>query len=152
MQIVILAVGRKLSPEAQKISDDYSKRLKYWADVQVCLLAPSKASKKAAVQDESQRIMEVLKTEDYVVLLDERGVQYANLQFSNHLAKVQQYMKRMVIVIGGAYGVSDDLRQRAQMVWSLSSLVFPHELVRIITIEQLYRSFAILHNHPYHHD
>lgn len=151
MNILILAVGRKLSPEAQKMYDEYSKRLHHWADVDVRLLAPSKTTKNAAVDDESKRILASLKTEDYLVLLDERGIQYANLQFSNHIAKVEQYMKRMVIVIGGAHGVSEDIRLRAQMIWSLSALVFPHELVRIIIIEQLYRSFAILHNHPYHH-
>ena len=151
MQVVILAVGRKLSPEAQKMSDEYDKRLQHWADLQLRLIAPSKSNAAGVVEDESKRIMAAIKPDDYVIVLDERGVQYQNVQFANHLAKIQEYLKRTVIVIGGAYGVSDELRDRAQMVWSLSALVFPHELVRIIVIEQLYRSFAILRNHPYHH-
>ena len=151
MQIVILSVGRKLSLEAQSLSDEYAKRLRHWADVDIRLVSPSKMNGEAAKEDESKRILALLKAEDYVIVLDERGVQYANVQFANHLAKIQEYLKRTVIVIGGAHGVSDELRDRAQMVWSLSSLVFPHELVRIILMEQLYRSFAILNNHPYHH-
>jgi 23S rRNA (pseudouridine1915-N3)-methyltransferase len=151
MQVVILAVGRKLSPEAQKMSEEYIKRLGRWADIQLRLVAPSKSSASVVVEDESKRILAAIKSDDYVIVLDERGVQYQNIQFANHLAKIQEYLKRTVIVIGGAYGVSDELRQRAQMVWSLSALVFPHELVRIIVVEQLYRSFAILNNHPYHH-
>ncbi len=151
MQIIILAVGRKLSSEAQAMSDEYTKRLGRWADVQLRLISPSKADAKVVVEDESKRMLAAIKPDDYIIVLDERGVQYQNVQFANHLAKVQEYLKRTVIVIGGAYGVSEELRERAQMVWSLSALVFPHELVRIIVVEQLYRSFAILNNHPYHH-
>ena len=150
-QITVLVIGRKLSIEAQALADQYVKRLQPWASLEVRLLAPSKSTGLSAIEDESKRLMASVKRKDYVIVLDERGVQYANIQLANHLAKVQEYMKRIVIIVGGAHGVSQELRERAQMVWSLSFLVFPHELVRIILTEQLYRTFAILNNHPYHH-
>ncbi|GAC1387015.1 MAG: 23S rRNA (pseudouridine(1915)-N(3))-methyltransferase RlmH [Candidatus Saccharimonadales bacterium] len=150
MQIVIFTVGRKLSPAAKVLHDEYTKRLSSWAEVEHRLVAPSKLAGKAAVADESKRILLALKPDDYVIVLDERGVQYANVQFANHLAKIQEYMKRTVLIIGGAAGVSQEVRDRGQMVWSLSSLVFPHELVRILVAEQLYRTFALMHDHPYH--
>lgn len=151
MQLLILAVGRKLSPAAAVLHDDYQKRLGRWVTLETRLLAPGKGRGQAAINDESQRLMGALKAEDYLILLDEHGVPYTNQQLANHLAKAQQYLQRVVVVIGGAYGVSDDVRARAQMEWSLSALVFPHKLVRIIVMEQLYRTFAIINNHPYHH-
>ncbi len=134
------------------MSDDYVMRLQHWADVETRLIAPSKASGQAAVEDESKRLLGLLKQKDYLILLDERGVQYTNEQFANHVARLQEYLKRAVIIIGGSHGVSKELHERAQMVWSLSPLVFPHELARIILTEQLYRTFSLLNNHPYHHN
>jgi len=152
MQITILAVGRKLSAAAQTLADDYLKRLRPWAAVEVRLVASSQiTSATAAVEDEGKRLLLAAPEDSYLIVLDEHGIQLTNEQLANRLAKVQEYIKHVVIVIGGAHGVSKEVQERAQFVWSLSPLVFPHELVRIILLEQLYRTYAILNRHPYHH-
>ena len=92
--------------------------------------------------------MSHIKPSDYVILLDERGRQLTSPEFSDALVD----RGNVVIVIGGAYGVNEALRSRANLMVSLSKMVFPHQLVRLILIEQVYRAQAIHEHHPYHHE
>ena len=101
---------------------------------------------------EGELILQQLQKEDYLVLLDESGKQLSSeglAQFIQNRANESQ--KSIVFVIGGAYGVSEDVFKRANFKWSLSQLVFPHQLVRLILAEQLYRACSILRNEKYHH-
>ena len=101
---------------------------------------------------EGQIILGLLKKEDYLILLDERGKQ---LTSENLATKIQELanesQKNIIILIGGAFGVSNDVMQRANFKWSLSPLVFPHQLVRLILSEQIYRACSIIRNEKYHH-
>jgi 23S rRNA (pseudouridine1915-N3)-methyltransferase len=86
-------------------------------------------------------------------LLDERGKALDSLQWSKQFQQcMNQGVKTLVILIGGAFGVTDTIRSTAKQVWSLSNLVFPHQMVRLIVAEQVYRAFSILNNSPYHHE
>ncbi len=101
---------------------------------------------------EEELILKKLQSSHYLILLDERGKSLSSVQWA---AQIQQCMnasvKTLVLLIGGAYGVTETIKQRASQCWSLSPLVFPHQLVRLIVAEQIYRAFSILNNSPYHH-
>lgn len=94
----------------------------------------------------------MLKPDDYVILLDERGKQFDSPALSAKLADIAAGARPVVIVIGGAYGVDERLLERADLIWSLSPLVFPHRLVRLILVEQLYRFQSIRAGQKYHHE
>lgn len=101
---------------------------------------------------ESQMVLSLLQKEDSLILLDERGRQFSSEELA---LQIQQYAdsgkKNLVFLIGGAYGVSEELRKKALLCWSLSKLVFPHQLVRLILAEQLYRACTINSREKYHH-
>lgn len=141
--INIIAVGKKHDPNITDAINDYEKRLRAPFEVKWVLFKNGDEAR----QDESERIISQLRPADFVVLLDERGQDLSSPDFSALLTSQQN----IVIIIGGAYGVNDELRQRADRVISLSAMVFPHQLVRLILIEQIYRAQAIATNHPYHH-
>ena len=104
-------------------------------------------------EKESDKILSYLKKDDYVVLLDEKGRELKSEMLSDLIAnRMIDSVRRMVFVIGGAYGVSKSVEERANYIWKLSSLVFPHMLVRVILLEQLYRAFTIIKGEKYHHE
>lgn len=149
---IILAVGKKHDSWVQEGIERYQKRLRAPFNVEWILLPHSSLEGSRARQEESERIISRLTTDHYVVLLDERGKELSSPALSEHLAICFTSAKQVVFVIGGAYGVTDALRQRADMVMSLSQLVFPHQLVRLILIEQLYRAQQISAGGSYHHE
>lgn len=152
--IQIIAIGKKFDPLLISAVKDYEKRLRAPFDVQWLLLPYSHVDGQASRDDESQRIMEKISPSDHVVLLDERGRQLSSEQFSELLIDRQAQLAaggRLTIVIGGAYGVNQALMSRANVVLSLSKMVLPHQLVRLMLIEQIYRAQTIHTSHPYHH-
>ncbi len=101
---------------------------------------------------EGETVLNLLKKEDYLLLLDERGKQFSSEGLASFLQqRANDSIKNLIVLIGGAYGVSNDITQRANQTWSLSQLVFPHQLVRLILAEQIYRSCTIIRNEKYHH-
>jgi 23S rRNA (pseudouridine1915-N3)-methyltransferase len=150
--ITILTVGKRHDPLLADAINDYEKRLRAPFDVKWVNLAHSPADGPAARHSESQAIVAMLKPGDYVILLDERGRLLDSPQLSTRLATVAASAKPVVIVIGGAYGVDETLHERADLVWSLSPLVFPHRLVRLMLTEQLYRAQSIQTGSRYHHE
>ena len=147
----IFAVGKKHDTWIQEAVARYEKRLRPPFDVSWQFIPYSSKSDYAARKEESGAILQRLKPDDFVILLDEIGKNYSSPELSQLIDKTQARARRIVFVIGGAYGVSKDLQLRANVVWSLSRLVFPHMLVRAILIEQLYRAQEICHSRPYHH-
>lgn len=150
--ISIIAIGKKHEPWLIEGIERYSKRLKAPFIVEWTTLQNSPQKATAAVEDESERILRKLRSNDFVVLLDERGQLFDSPTLSKSLAMPLEQSKKVVIVIGGAYGVSEKLRARADLVWSFSPLVFPHQLVRLLLVEQLYRAQAIHFGLPYHNE
>lgn len=149
--ITILAIGKKdddwVSPGVQR----FESRLKKPFDLNWLILPHSTLSDAAARQEESGRILSRISAHAFVILLDERGDNLTSPEFSQLLEARFTVNKQIIFIIGGAYGVDDRVHQRADVVWSLSSLVFPHQLVRLILVEQLYRAQQITAGHPYHH-
>lgn len=152
MAIRILAVGKKHEAWAQPGITRYETRLKRPFNVEWVLLPHSSREGDRARKDESERLLGRLRDDDFVVLLDERGAQFDSPSLSKLLLAPLELSKAVTIIIGGAYGVDDSVHARANVIWSLSPLVFPHQLVRLILVEQLYRSQEIAAGHPYHHD
>lgn len=148
MTIKIISVGNKSSPEVQAIITDYIRRLPRNISVTWLLLKHADGDVKSSKQQESENILRAIDPRDFVVLLDETGKQFSSEEFSKSIFTASS---DVVFIIGGAYGVTESVFARAQIVWSLSRLVFPHQLVRILLSEQIYRAYTISVSHPYHH-
>jgi 23S rRNA (pseudouridine1915-N3)-methyltransferase len=153
MRIRLVLVGRTERGHVADGLAHYLERVKHSAPVEVVVL-PEAGTGGAAQQArmEEPRILGALQAGERVVLLDERGRSLTSPQFAAQLgAWRDQSVRQVTFIIGGAYGVTDAVRERADLVLSLSPMTFPHQLVRLLFAEQLYRAFAILAGRPYHH-
>ncbi len=152
MKIRIIAVGKPLDKSLAAVQDDFEKRLLPQVQIEWQLVPHASSTAPDECRNaESNKIMTHLKDNDIVILLDERGKMPDNPTFAILWQDWLGRQGQLVFIIGGAFGVNADLRSRAQYVWSLSPLVFPHQLIRVLLVEQLYRTTAIIDNHPYHH-
>ena len=149
--IKIIAIGKKHESWIIDGLERYQKRLKQPFDVNWELIPHSSQTGLVARQNESKDILSKLSPTDYVILLDERGKLIDSPSLSKHIEQQFSASKNIVMIIGGAYGVDEQLINRANLVLSLSPMVFPHQLVRLILIEQIYRAQEIFLKHPYHH-
>lgn len=146
---------RNRSPEDDLVRR-YTERLQPWAKFEQIVLKPlniqSESADKARML-EAQRFLERWDGKDFLVILDERGQQMTSPQMATFFdQQLSDGQARFSFLIGGSYGVDSNLRQRANQLLSLSKMTFPHGLARVLLVEQLYRSLAIRHNHPYHHE
>ncbi|RRD35481.1 23S rRNA (pseudouridine(1915)-N(3))-methyltransferase RlmH [Leucobacter sp. OH2974_COT-288] len=146
----MLAVGKKHESWVAEGIGRYEKRLRKPWQVQWQLLPHSAHQEEQARTEESTRILGKLQDAEFVVLLDERGKMLSSPKLAQTLEQ-QLQRRNATVIIGGAYGVDERVRQRADLVWSLSDLVFPHQLVRLILVEQIYRAGEIAAGRPYHH-
>lgn len=151
MSIRIIAIGKKHESWIIDGIQRYQKRLKKPFDVEWVLLPHSAKKGQEARQNESETISMRLGDDEYVVLLDEKGKLLDSPALSAALLSPLERSRSVAVIIGGAYGVDQSLHDRADLVWSLSLLVFPHQLVRLLLVEQLYRSQEIAAGNPYHH-
>ena len=111
---------------------------------------PLKKTGADAREEHRKRLFDRLKSHDFLILLDERGRSYSTTELADQLTQWELSGRSLVFAIGGADGWCDDVRARADVQWSLSNLVFPHPLARVIVIEQLYRADSVRQGHPYH--
>lgn len=151
MSIRILAIGKKHESWVSDGIARYERRLRKPFDVSWRLLPHSAREGEAARAEESERLLAKVDRDAFLVLLDERGRNVDSPALAATLQGALEASRPVSLVIGGAYGVDDRVRQRADFVWSLSKLVFPHQLVRLIVAEQLYRAQEIAAGRPYHH-
>jgi 23S rRNA (pseudouridine1915-N3)-methyltransferase len=152
MPLSIITVGKKHESWVVEGIERYQKRLKTPFNFEWVLLPHSSLEGLSARQEESGRILSRLSAYDYIVLLDERGKVADSPTISKLLEEQLNSSKRVALVIGGAYGVTDEIRLKANFTWSLSPLVYPHQLVRLILTEQIYRAQEIARGGSYHHD
>ncbi len=156
MTIKLLGIGKTDDPSLQDLTEIYIRRLKFYSKFEMALLPDLKKVKHydedLQKQMEGELILGKLSSSDFVVLLDENGQQYSSEEFSEYLQKrMNSGLKKLVFVIGGPYGFSEEVYKRADSRLSLSKMTFSHQMVRLFFIEQLYRGFTILKNEPYHH-
>lgn len=157
MQLRIISVGKTDSKAIQQLTEDYQNRLKHYIKCEWVVIPDIKNSKNLTFaqqkQKEGQEILSKIQVADVVVLLDEKGKQFSSVQFADWLQKkMNQGIKQLVLVIGGPYGFSDEVYERADQKISLSAMTFSHQMVRLFLTEQLYRAMTILRNENYHHE
>lgn len=156
MKIQFWSVGKQHESYVQQGIDLFTKRLQHYFSTDWKLIPSPKNSAQLSVADlkkaEAQLILNGINKEDFLIALDERGKMLSNNKLA-HLIQTaaNQSSKSMIFLIGGAYGLDESVLTRANFKWSLSELVFPHQLVRLILAEQVYRSCTILKNEKYHH-
>jgi 23S rRNA (pseudouridine1915-N3)-methyltransferase len=147
MKVTIISIGKQHDSFYKEGIDAYTKRSFNSLSTEWQILPTSNK------ENEAKGILSALKKDDYVVLLDEKGSDLTSIGLAELLGdKMNDATRRMVFIIGGAYGVTDEVEKRANYVWRLSKLTFPHMLVRVILIEQLYRAISILEGGKYHHE
>ncbi|NWN87412.1 MAG: 23S rRNA (pseudouridine(1915)-N(3))-methyltransferase RlmH [Micrococcaceae bacterium] len=151
MTIRIITVGKRHEAWVAEGIERFAKRLKKPYDIEFKLVPHTTAGEQRSRDEESAAILKQVRAQDHVMLLDERGTNFRSPQLAEHLQQLFDTSRSVVLVIGGAYGVNDELRARADTVWSLSNLVFPHQLVRLMVTEQIYRAQEISAGRPYHH-
>lgn len=156
MQIVFLVVGKTNDKYLLEGMAEYQKRLKKYIPFVTEVIPELKRQKGLSESELKQRegkeILNKLKGGDCVILMDENGKQFGSVGFSEHLQKrMNAGYKRLVFIVGGPYGFSSDVYQKANERISLSKMTFSHQMVRLFFIEQIYRAFTILRNEPYHH-
>ena len=157
MKIVLLTVGKTDVSWVKSGLDVYVSRLKHYIPFDICeipeLKNASALSKDQIKRKEGELILKNLKPSDDVILLDEHGKEYRSLEFAQELEKkISRGGKDVIFVIGGAYGFSEAVYERADGKLSVSKMTYSHQLVRTIFAEQLYRAFTIMKGEPYHHE
>jgi 23S rRNA (pseudouridine1915-N3)-methyltransferase len=156
MKLRLISVGKPHEPYVKEGINDFTQRLnKYfkadWLIIPTPKTAPS-LSETELKKAEAALILHQIEKDDYLILLDERGKSFSSPQLAQFIQqRANESNKQLVFLIGGAFGVDSLVTNRAQQVWSLSQLVFPHMLARLILSEQLYRACTIIRNEKYHH-
>ncbi|HZJ37260.1 MAG TPA: 23S rRNA (pseudouridine(1915)-N(3))-methyltransferase RlmH [Gillisia sp.] len=156
MTIKLLGIGKTDHPAIQNLTEVYINRLQFYNKFEFELIPDIKKVKNLnenqQKQKEGELILSKLIASDFVVLLDEGGKQFTSEAFSEYIQKrLNSGLKKLVFVIGGPYGFSEAVYNRADSTISLSKMTFSHQMVRLFFTEQLYRAFTILKNEPYHH-
>jgi 23S rRNA (pseudouridine1915-N3)-methyltransferase len=156
MDIKLIAVGKTDKTELDQLIKSYQNRLMHYVRFSFEIIPDLKNSKnlseKLQKKEEGKIILSKISNSDRLILLDENGQEMNSVGFSNFLQKqMNSGLKRLVLVIGGPYGFSEDVYKKASTKLALSKMTFSHQMVRLFIIEQLYRSFTILKNEPYHH-
>lgn len=157
MNVEIWSLGKTNENYIEQGIQYYFQKTKPWISVSLHILTLPKKDAQADPQRskilEEALILKKLQSHHYLILLDERGKMLNSIQWSQQMQQCMNMgVKTPVILIGGAFGVSENIKNKAQQCWSLSALVFPHQLVRLIVAEQIYRAFSILNHSPYHHE
>ena len=156
METVLITVGKTRAPFVRDGIEAYAGRLRHYLQFSINELPDIKASgnlsQKEIKDKEGRLILDRIISSDYVVLLDEKGDEYTSEAFADRMRKLMNSgRKRIVFVVGGPYGFSGDVYNRADAKLSLSKMTFNHEMVRMFFVEQIYRAMTILRGEPYHH-
>lgn len=157
MKINIVCIGKPHEKEWISGIDFYLKRIKPFAEINFIILPLPKRNSTSSIESikekEGTLILNQLRPGSYNILLDERGQTLNSLQHAKALESLKNFHRGPInIIIGGAYGTSEQVKHQCQALWSLSALTFPHQMVRVILLEQIYRSFTIMNHTGYHHE
>lgn len=157
MKVLLLGIGKTDEDYIQKGQDIYLKRLKHYFKTEthfipdlkkVSNLSPEERNKK-----EGEQLLKLIDPSDLVILLDEKGQDFSSRKFAQFFQKQMNVgSKRIVFVIGGAFGFSDEMYKRGKHQLSISKMTFSHQMIRLFFLEQIYRACTILNNEPYHND
>lgn len=157
MKIELAVIGKTSIGYLKQGIDEYIKRLKHYVPFEIKYINDIKNTKNISEDQqkrtEGAKILSLLDKSDFVVLLDEHGKEYTSMQYSSYIQKrMLSGVKKVVFVIGGPYGFSQEVYDRANDKISFSKMTFNHEMIRLIFTEQLYRAYTIINHEPYHHE
>ncbi|HHX31110.1 MAG TPA: 23S rRNA (pseudouridine(1915)-N(3))-methyltransferase RlmH [Bacteroidales bacterium] len=157
MKILLIAVGKTDNRLIIQLIDDYIKRINFYIPIELRTLPDVKKSKNLSEKEqktlEGDSIKKCLQPSDYIVLLDDKGKQLTSKDFAKYIEnKTITVSKRLVFLIGGPYGFSEDIVAISNEKLSLSKMTLTHQMVRLLFVEQIYRAMTILNNEPYHHE
>lgn len=155
MKIKLIAIGKTDEAFLTEGIDKYLKRLKHYISFEMIVLNDVKTGKKLNIElqkeQEGRAILEKVQTNETLILLDENGKEFSSVGFANLLQKKMNAGSNLIFVIGGPFGFSTEVYQRADAQLALSKLTFSHQMVRLFFVEQLYRAFTIIKGEKYHH-
>lgn len=157
MKVILLVVGKTTHTYLNTGIDDYKKRIGYYIPFEMICTTDLKNTKSLSQQQQKESegslIQKFLEPNDFIVLLDEHGKEFTSINFSKYIeSKMATVPKRLVFIVGGPYGFSDEIKNMAREKMSISKMTFPHDLIRLMFVEQLYRAMSIMKNEPYHHE
>ena len=155
MKFLLLNVGKTNDKNIDSAIIEYNRKIQYYTsfDIKNLIIKKNNSLKDKVKKNESEAIKKIINNNDYVILLDSDGTSFNSVDFSKKISKLMiSSTKRVVFVTGGAFGFHDEIYEIANEKISLSQMTFTHQMVRLIFVEQLYRSFTILNNQPYHHN
>ena len=157
MKIELAVIGKTSIGYLKQGIDEYIKRLKHYVPFEIKYIDDIKNTKNISEDQqkrtEGAKILSLLDKSDFVVLLDEHGKEYTSMQYSSYIQKrMLSGAKKVVFVIRGPYGFSQEVYDRANDKISFSKMTFNHEMIRLIFTEQLYRAYTIINHEPYHHE
>ena len=157
MKIKLLAIGKTDNKHLIQLIEEYQNRLKHYIKFELEIIPDIKNVKNLSEVQQKEKegalILSKLQNTDDLVLLDDKGKQFTSIEFSQYLQKkMNSGIKQLVLVIGGPYGFSDTVYEKAIAKISFSKMTFSHQMIRLFTVEQIYRAFTILKNEPYHHE
>lgn len=157
MKTAFIQTGKTSDRNILAAVEEYASRIRKYAGFEIITVADLKNTRNMPPAEqkirEGRKIVQLLTPEDYVILLDERGKELRTTAFADLLSGLFMLpKKRIVFVTGGAWGFSDEVYERGDARMSLSKMTFPHQLVRLLFVEQLYRAFTIIRGEPYHHE
>ena len=157
MKIKIIAIGKTDDKNLQLMIQTYEQRLKHYVKFEMKIIPDIKNSKNLTNEQQKEKegdlLIKEIQTTDQLILLDEKGKEFRSREFSQLLQKkMNSGIKQLVFVIGGPYGFSNKIYQKANGKVSFSKMTFSHQMIRLFVVEQIYRAFTILKNEPYHHE
>jgi len=155
MEIKLIVVGKTKSSELARLINEYVKRINFYKKFKIIVvnsLKSKKNSEKEIKKIEGEKILINIKKNELIFLLDENGKSFNSRKFADFLSNKFKTNKSIVFVVGGAYGFSNEIKQKSNEIISLSEMTFSHQIIRLFFTEQIYRAFTILNNHPYHND
>ena len=156
MRITLLVVGKTTDPRLQSLIEDYQQRLKHYIPFEFVVVPDIKNAKTLSQEQlksaEGQAILSFLTPAMDVLLLDEHGREFRSIEYADFLQKKMGSGRDLTLVIGGAYGFSKEVYNRANGKISLSQMTLSHQMIRLMAIEQIYRAMTILRGEPYHHE
>ncbi len=156
MEIQLWSLGKIKKDDYYNAIEIFETRLKHYTKFSFLIIDNSKInnqlSKNDILKQEAKLISEKLQHKDTLICLDEKGAEYTSVAFSSLIEKEQAQSTKLIFLIGGSYGIADEIKTLAKHTISFSKMTFPHQLMRLFFVEQLYRAFSILKNEKYHHD
>ncbi len=157
MKFILLMIGKTNGTSLQKLIEDYQGRVQHYLNFETVTIPELKNTKNLSVQEQKEKetdlILKQIDNQDDIILLDEKGKQFSSVAFAGFLEKkLHSSAKRMIFVVGGPFGFSQRIYDRANGMISMSPMTFSHQMIRLIFIEQLYRAMTIIRGESYHHE